>query len=235
MLFVPSMVYGQEGYDMNLKFTIINVEKWSRGQMFYYFSKMAPTGYSLTIDLDITILKAALKASDIKFFPAYLWLVTKVLDKQLEFKVAEIDDVLGYWDALTPLYATFHEDDKTISFMWTEYNDNFKTFYNNYLDNQEKYSGNHGVLSQNHCLPPPNSYIISCLPWLEFKHFSFHSFENKAYYFPTVEVGRFYENNGKILLPFSITVHHATTDGWHVKNFLGDLQNEMNSPELWIK
>ncbi|GAA6311748.1 hypothetical protein F280043A3_27690 [Intestinibacter bartlettii] len=37
---------------MNLNFTELDLYKWSRGSMFYYFSKMAPTGYSLTVDLE---------------------------------------------------------------------------------------------------------------------------------------------------------------------------------------
>lgn len=40
---------------------------------------------------------------------------------------------IGYYDFLPPLYVSFHEDDKTFSLMWTEYNDSFKIFYNAYL------------------------------------------------------------------------------------------------------
>jgi chloramphenicol O-acetyltransferase type A len=37
-----------------------------------------------------------------------------------------------------------------------------------------------------------------------------------------------------MLLPLSMTLHHATTDGWHVKQFLEDLQHAMNDPEEWL-
>ena len=40
----------------------------------------------------------------------------------------------------------------------------------------------------------------------------------------TVEAGRFIEKNGEIKLPLSITVHHSTTDGWHINKFLDELQ-----------
>ncbi|WHH58604.1 CatA-like O-acetyltransferase [Petroclostridium sp. X23] len=219
---------------MDVKFNPIDLQTWPHGQMFYYFSKMAPTGYSLTVDLDVTMMKAALKNRKIKFFPAYLWLTTKMLNRQVEFKVAMVDSVLGYWDVLTPLYATFHEDDKTISLMWTEYDDTFSFFYDSYLENQQQYSNHHGLLSQSDRLPPANSYTVSSLPWVGFKHFAFHSYENKPYYFPTIEAGKFIENNEKIMMPLSITVHHATTDGWHIKTFLADLQHDMNHPEIWI-
>ena len=74
-----------------MKFTPIDLQTWPRGQIFYYFSKMAPTGYSLTVDLDITKMRTALQAAKLKFFPAYLWLVTKTLNLQQEFKIAEKD------------------------------------------------------------------------------------------------------------------------------------------------
>lgn len=219
---------------METNFHPIDSQAWPRGQMFYYFSKMAPTGYSLTVELDITVMKAALKDYEIKFFPAYLWLATTMLNRQIEFKVAVKDEVLGYWDTLTPLYATFHEDDHTISLMWTEYDDKFSVFYQRYLENQQQYGNQHGVLSQPDRMPPENSYTISCIPWIEFKHFSFQTFENKPYYFPTVEAGRIFKKNENLMLPLSMTFHHATTDGWHVKRFLDDLQYAMNHPEEWL-
>lgn len=202
--------------------------------MFYYFTRIAPTGYSLTVELDVTVMKAVLREQKIKFFPAYLWLVTTILNRQIEFKVAVKDEEVGYWDTLTPLYAVFHQDDKTISFMWTEYNNKFSLFYEEYIRNQLLYGDNHGALAQPDKMPPQNSYTVSCIPWIEFKHFSLHSYENKPYYFPTVEAGAFYEKDGRLLLPFSMTVHHAATDGWHVKKFLEDIQYAMNHPQEWL-
>ena len=103
-----------------MTFTPIDLKTWPRGRMFWYFSQMAPTGYSMTVDVDVSGLRPALKAKGFKFFPTYLWLVTKCLNEQTEFKVALKDGVLGYYDTLTPLYASFHDDDKTFSLMWTD-------------------------------------------------------------------------------------------------------------------
>lgn len=210
-----------------MKFTPIDLQTWPRGQMFYYFSKIAPTGYSLTVDLDVTKMRSTLKESGLKFFPAYLWLVTKTLNRQVEFKVAEQDGQLGYYETLTPLYAAFHEDDKTFSLMWTEFHEDFAVFYQSYLENQKRYGENHGVLAQPE-RPPANSYTVSCIPWVTFSHFAVHSYENKPYYFPSVESGKFYEKDGKTWMPLSITCHHATTDGYHVHGFLMELQEAMD-------
>ena len=218
---------------ITLKFTPIDLKNWPRGQMFYYFSKMAPTGYSLTVNMDVTELRRTLKKRELKFFPAFLWLVTRNLNAQTEFKVAEIDGTLGYFDTLTPLYASFHEDDNTFSLMWTEFNDSFGQFYEAYIENKETFGKVHGVLCQPQ-LPPANAYTVSCIPWVEFTHFAVHTYENKPYYFPSVEAGRFFEKEGRELMPLSITCHHAATDGYHIKLFLEALQEDMNSFEQYL-
>lgn len=64
-----------------MNFTEIAIMKWPRGQMFYYYSKMAPTSYSLTVEVDVTDLLKKIRAGNKKFFPTYLWLVTKCINK----------------------------------------------------------------------------------------------------------------------------------------------------------
>jgi chloramphenicol O-acetyltransferase type A len=100
-------------------------------------------------------------------------------------------------------------------------------FYRRYLENKEQFGDCHGVLSQPG-LPPANCYTVSCVPWISFSHFSIHSYENKPYYFPTVESGKIMESGGRALMPLSLTCHHATTDGYHVNLFLQELQAEMD-------
>ena len=211
-----------------MNFTPIDLQTWPRGQMFYYFSQMAPAGYSMTVPVDVTALRKTLKEAGRKLFPAYLWLVTKNLNRQTEFKVAEKDGVLGFYDSLRPLYASFHENDHTFSLMWTEYTDGFLQFHQAYLENQAQFGHNHGVLCQPQTPPPANAYTVSCVPWVSFTHFAVHSYENKPYYFPSVEAGKFFEEAGRILMPLSITCHHATTDGYHIKCFLDSLQEDIN-------
>ena len=197
-------------------------------QTFYCFSQMAPTGYSLTVELDVTALRQILKQHGLKFYPAYLWLVTKNLSDDPAFRLAKQGEQLGVYDSLTPLYAVFHEDDRTFSLMWTEYSADFGTFLQAYLENRQRFGAQHGILAQAGMLPPANAYTVSCVPWISFRHFSVHSYENKPYYFPSVEAGRFYRQNGRTLLPLSITCHHAAADGYHVKCFLEDLQAGMD-------
>ncbi len=79
-----------------MKFNPIDLQKWPRGQIFYHFAHMAPTGYSLTVELDATALKRSLKAAECRLFPAYLWLITRNLNKQTESKIAEQEATPGF-------------------------------------------------------------------------------------------------------------------------------------------
>ena len=214
-------------------FTPIEFDTWSRRELFYYFSQMAPTGYTLTVSLDVTKLRKTVKQAGMKFFPAYLWLVTRCLNEQPEFKCAVREGKLGYYDALTPLYATMHPEDHSISLMWTEFSESFPEFYRAYLRNQEQYGEHRGVLSQPG-VPPENAYTVSCIPWVNFSHFAVHSYEKKDYFFPSVEAGKMVEAGGTWTMPLSLTCHHATTDGWHVQRFLAHLQEDMDTFESFL-
>ena len=219
---------------MNTQLHPIDFETWDRRQYFYYFTEMLPTGFNLNVEIDITKTYQKIKEDGKKFFPAYLYLAAKLITEQPEFRVAKTDDMLGYYEVLHPSYACFHEDDKTMSHLWTEYDANFESFYRNYLNDQEEYSGNHGILAKPE-LPPPNSFMVGMLPWTQFTSYAPIPYSKADYYFPILQAGRFYEKNGRKIMPFSITVHHAVADGYHVGLFLEKFQESMNHPEQWIR
>ncbi len=214
-------------------FQPIDASTWPGAQTFHYYTQMVPTSYTINVSMDVTILRNTLKQKEYKFFPAYLYLVTKAIGKVKELRVAVKDGVLGRWENLTPLYPQFHDDDKTTSLLWTEYDDCFQSFYDDYIKDTREYGNSHGILSSKG-LPPANGFVISCIPWFTFNSFSLHNHGIKDYYFPSFEAGGFASDKDKTIMPLSITVHHATTDGYHLKVFLEELQKTMNEPEDWL-
>ena len=217
---------------MNCEFHLIDRSTWDRSPYFYYFTKMLPTGYSLTVEVDITNTYHAIKKSGKRFFPAYLFIASRLIAKHQEFRIAEKDGQLGYYEILHPSYACFHEDDKTMSCMWTEYDPNFELFYSNYMEDQRQYAGKHGILAKVDI--PSNSYMIGMLPWTQFKSYSPVPYASSNYYFPVLQAGKYFNKEGKIMMPFSISVHHAVADGYHTGLFLQRFQEEMLNPGEWL-
>lgn len=56
--------------------------------------------------------------------------------------------------------------------MWTEYDDDFSAFHAEYLRGQAECGDRRGILARAGETPPPNTYTVSCLPWVSFEHFS---------------------------------------------------------------
>jgi chloramphenicol O-acetyltransferase type A len=117
----------------------------------------------------------------------------------------------------------FNEKEKNVTSIWLEYNDDFKKFYNSAIHDIEKYSGIKSMHAKGEI--PPNFYDITSIPWVSFTNFQINMYEvDGTWLAPFVAIGRFFEQNGKILLPVHITVHHATCDGYHVGMFFKELQ-----------
>ncbi|WP_234122527.1 CatA-like O-acetyltransferase [Clostridium hydrogenum] len=220
---------------MNTNFNNIDMNTWARAETYRYFTETVSTViYSVNVTMDITILRNALKIKKLKFFPAYLYLITRAMERHQEFLMAIKDNILGYWNYRTPFYPRFHEEDKTITFLWTEYNGDFKIFYKNYTSDINQYGKSHGIMLPKGA-PPSNNYIISCVPWFSFNSLSMQLQNAQNYYAPIFESSRFTKTNGIITMPLSITVNHAAIDGYHIKLFLDDLQWLMNNPKEWIE
>lgn len=215
------------------EFTPIEISTWPAYGQFYYYTEMAPTSYSVTRDIDVTRLRAAVKARGIKFFPAYLYAVTKVIGGIKEFRIGLNDGILGIWDSLIPAYPQYHDDDETTSLLWTEVSGSFSDFYSAYLTDRKDHGESHGILSSKG-IPPKNSYIISCIPWFTFESFSLHNHGIKDYYFPSFEAGAFKHSADRVFMPLSATVHHATVDGHTLKCFYDGLDMLLAFPESWL-
>jgi chloramphenicol O-acetyltransferase type A len=80
---------------MKAEFHAIDMETWPRAQTYNYFTEMVTT---------VTILRRILKSKKIKFFTTYLYLITRAIGKQQEFRMALQDGVrvLGLFVAVLP-------------------------------------------------------------------------------------------------------------------------------------
>lgn len=219
---------------LNTKFHKINLNEWKRAKHFYYFTKMLPTGYSISVNIDISSTYNMIKKDNKKFFPAYLYVASRVLSEQQEFRVASLDNELGYYEVLHPSYSIFHKDDGIISNMWTEYDPDFRIFYDNYIDDQNKYASNHEIMAKAE-MPPANTCMIGMLPWIEFSSYTPIPYAPINSFLPVIQAGKFFDKDGKKMMPLSITVHHAVADGYHVGMFFDKFQEYMSHPEAWIK
>lgn len=215
---------------LNTHFTPIDQVNWPRRDYFYYFTKMMPTGFTVTVTLDISATLAWTKLNNVKFNAAYLYLVSRLLTKHPEFRIGRVDDQLVTYDVVHPSYTVMHAD-HTISNLWTAYDQNFQSFYAAYLADQQQYGQIPGPMPK----PPvsANLFTIGSMPWLDFTSYTPLPFTPLQSFLPVFQAGKFTTHaDQRIMMPLSMTVHHAVADGYHVSRLLNELQTVFKQPEL---
>lgn len=205
---------------------------WPRRDYFYYFTKMMPTGFNVTVTVDITATYDAVKTRGLHFFPIYLYLITQLLSEQPEFMITQEKDQLYHFETLTPSYSLYHQDDDTISGMWTAYSPDLATFYQHYEQDRSTYQNHHGVVVKPN--QPENAYMINMMPSLHFSSYTPLSFNGLPNFLPVIEAGQYKVVADRRLMPVSFTIHHAVADGHHVSRFFEKLQARFDEPDKWL-
>lgn len=216
-----------------MAFEKIEMAKWPRREHFAYYSNCLKTNYQITVEMDITQLYKNGKAGNFRFFPSYLYAIMKGINQNKEFRMEYHEETLGYWDICHPSYTIFHEDDKTFSDIWSEYNENFAVFYQNVVRDMEEYKEVKGVKTK----PgrPQNACPVSALPWLSYVSVNHDTTGPTSHYFPVINFGRFTSKENKVVIPFSIYVNHAAADGYHTSLLIQDIEEICRNAETWMK
>lgn len=216
-----------------MEFHTIELEHWERKQHFEHYVNNVPCGFSITANIDITAVLTSVKAKSLKFYPAFLHMVSAVVNAHREFRTCYNEDKeLGYWVSMNPSYTIFHQDTETFSNIWTQYSDDFGVFYRNVQADMELYADNKDFQPKPDC--PPNSFPVSSIPWSSFTGFNLNIYNNNDFFLPIVTGGKYFEQNNTVQLPVSLQVHHAVVDGYHASRFMNELQQLAAAPETWI-
>ena len=208
-----------------MAFHTIDLSTWNRAEHFLHYKNEVRCVICVTHRITVTKLLPFLKQKNLRFYPVMIYLVTKALHLQKEFRLGiDAEGNVGYWDSITPSYTVFHRETETFSCLWSPWDPEFSSFYLQVCSDIEKHRD-----FFHFSMPdlPPNHFDISCLPWLSYD--SFHiNVEAGAYLAPIVTWGKYQEQQGEIPLPLSLQIHHAAADGFHVSRFYQDLQHEIS-------
>lgn len=202
-----------------MNFNIINQEAWDRKEYFLHYFSDLPCTYSMTVKLDITKIKTL----NLKLYPTMLYYITKVVNNHSEFRTAfDINGNLGIFDEMLPCYTIFNKETETFSNVWTEYSEDYDIFCKSYEEDLKKFGAVKGIVAKPNV--PDNTFPVSMIPWTTFEGFNLNLQKGYDYLLPIFTLGKYYEENGRFLLPLAIQVHHSVCDGFHTCRFVNELQ-----------
>jgi chloramphenicol O-acetyltransferase type A len=211
-----------------MEFNLIDISKWDRREYFEHYFNQVPCTYSMTLNLDLTILLHEIKRKGIKLYPTIIYLLSVIVNRREEFRTSiDANDNVGVFNLLHPSYTIFQKDDETFTNIWTEYTPSFSDFYQQYSVDVENYSKIKNFIAKPNS--PSNVFTISSIPWVNFTGFNLNLPTGTKYLLPIFTTGKYFEQNGKIWLPIAIQVHHAVCDGFHIARFINELQEIMDN------
>lgn len=206
--------------------TEIDLEKWKRREHFAFFYRMDYPQYNVSFNVDITEFLSVIKQKKLSFYFTLIYLSTHSVNQIEEFKYRVRDGKVFLHDTLNPSFAHMEKDSDLFKQITVDSKDNLMDFIDSVMLKiklQKEYFVAADFASR-------DDYIYyTSLPWISFTHLSHTINFNKNDSVPRLAWGKYFEQNSRILLPYSVQVNHAFVDGIHIAKFKENLEDNLRS------
>ena len=211
-----------------MNYTIVDKEKYYRKGVYRHFSEDCKCSVSMTARIDVTELYRKSKATDTKFYLNFLYILCKVLNSREDYRMGYLwqTDTLVCYDKINPVQYVFHDDTETCSIAYSEYYEDYKTFYDKALEDLEKAKQTHkyGLDSANH----PNWFDASYISWLSYDSLNIELPDGYLYFAPIINWGKFRKENERLMMPVTVRMNHAVADGYLIAKVFKLLEKEVS-------
>lgn len=204
----------------------VDIDSWEHGHLYKLYTTDLKLTMDLTVEVDVTRVVEYSRRRGMKFYPIMIWLVSKIMNSHEEYRYAYDDEgELILWDSVSPSYTDFNTENKHFSKFVTEYSDDLDEFYARSMADRERYKDYYGFVPNQ----PKNFFDITCLPWVSYKHLNINVYGDGLSLFPVVMWGKWEERGGRLVMPVTLKLHHATGDGYHLSRFFLELEEMIKS------
>lgn len=211
-----------------MNYTIVDKEKYYRKGVYRHFSEDCKCSVSMTARIDVTELYRKSKATDTKFYLNFLYILCKVLNSREDYRMGYLwqTDTLVCYDKINHVQYVFHDDTETCSIAYSEYYEDYKTFYDKALEDLEKAKQTHeyGLDTANH----PNWFDASYISWLSYDSLNIELPDGYLYFAPIINWGKFRKENERLMMPVTVRMNHAVADGYLIAKVFKLLEKEVS-------
>lgn len=206
----------------------LDVTNWARRDLFEFFRGYDNPYFNICTQLDITNLYAHLRSEPSVSISLALHYVALRAANEIEpfryrlrdGKVLVHEIVHGGTIVLQP--------NESFNFAYFDYQTDFREFIADAQQSVDEARRENKPLNPD---PSENRIHFTVLPWISFTSFAHARNLGREESIPKIAFGKFFEENGRTLLPFSVEVHHALMDGLHVGRYVARVQELVDTPE----
>ena len=211
-----------------MDYKVIDKERYYRKGVYEHFTKDCKCSTSMTAKIDVTELVKRSQCTNSKFYVDFLYVLTKVLNSREDYRMGYIyeSDELVCYDKVNPTHYVFFEDTETCTPVYSEYHEDYRSFYRAVIEDIEKAkeSKTYNLDSANH----PNNFEASYISWISYDSFNIELPDGYLYFAPLINWGRYENVDGKFMMPVSVRMNHAVADGYLVSLVFKLLEKEIS-------
>jgi chloramphenicol O-acetyltransferase type A len=204
------------------------MDEYYRCGVFRHFSEDCKCSVSITNRVNVTKLYSFSKQTGTRFYINFLYLLSKVLNSREDYRMSYLyqTNELIIYDKINPTHYIFHDDTETCTPVYTEYNADYKSFYNACeVDiKKAKQSREYALDSKNH----PNWFDASYISWLSYDSLNIELPDGHLYFMPIINWGKFREENCRLVMPVTVRMNHATADGYLISKVFLSLEEAID-------
>ena len=197
----------------------IEVSTWERAMHYEIFRNSVQPQYCVTFDVDITNFLSYVKKRSYSFTFSFVYAVTKCANEIEAFRCRFVEGKPAIFETINTSFTYLNKDTelfKVVNVPMQESIEDYVALAKETEQNQTSYF----------TAPMGNDiYQFSPFPWVSYTHISHTESGKKDNATPLFDWGKFYEKDGKILMPFSVQVHHSFVDGVHIGKLANALQD----------
>lgn len=202
-----------------------DVENWNRNAQYQFFKTYLDPFFNITANLEVTNLYNYCKRNNLSFSLSCLYVALKYANEITEFKLRFKNDKVYLFETVN-IGSTVLNDDFTFSFCdfefqktMTEFDVKGKIVLENHK-NGIVFNAQEDQLGIIHC---------STVPWISFTGIKHARNGNEGLQgIPKLVFGKIFTENEFKKIPFSVEVHHALVDGYHVGLLYEKMQKFIN-------
>jgi len=204
------------------KYEVIDETKWKRALHCDIFRHSIEPSYCVTFELDITNFLAKIRAEKRSFTLSLIFVVSKCANEIEEFRYRFLDGQIVLYDMIHTAFTYLDQDTELFKVIHVEMQDTLE----NYLSVAAQ-----KIATQKEYFTGPmgnDVFQFSPMPWVSYTHISHTNSGKKDNATPLLDWGKYFDRDGKKILPFSVQVHHSFVDGVHIGKLVDSLQNQLN-------
>ncbi|WP_349670596.1 chloramphenicol acetyltransferase [Lacrimispora sp.] len=203
-------------------YKIIDETNWKRALHCQVFRNSIEPSYCVTFELDITNFLKKVRKEYRSFTLSLIYIVSRCANDIEEFRYRFLDGKIVLYDKINTAFTYLDKETELFKVVNVEMQDTLEQ-YNSVAarkaeDQKDYFTGPLGN----------DVFQFSPMPWVSYTHISHTNSGKKDNATPLFDWGKYFDRDGKKILPFSVQVHHSFVDGIHIGKLVDSLQNYLN-------